>query len=200
MSDVQEKEQPKTRVTKLKIGGDWDWNVSFVQTFQEQVLKTDDQPKDSMNSAIANVVIRALEYLDISDVTATLREITFGSNDDGENFALVLNMKSRNNPYVYLTCGLSKIDRKVMVNDETLEDIEGFEGRNILNDAVDVLEEEIRKYALGDRLQQQLKFENARNEDDKRQSDMFSSQIELNGFDSSGVIDVDFSTTEAVQK
>lgn len=185
---------------KLKIGGDWDWNVSFVQTFQEQTLKTNDQPKDSMVSAIANVVIRALEYLDISDVTATMREIAFGSNDDGENFALVLNMKSRNNPYVYLTCGLSKIDRKVMVNDETLEDIEGFEGRNTLNDAVDVLEEEIRKYALGDRLQQQLKFENAKKEDNRNQLDIFSSGIEMNNMESPVVIDVDFSTHEAARK
>lgn len=173
MSEVQEQEQPKTKVTKLKLGGQWDWNVSFVQTFQEQTLKTNDQPRDSMTRAIANVVSLALQYVDIPGVSALLNSIAFSSNEDGEHFTLVLDVQSRENPYVYLTWGFSKIDREVKLNDVTLEDVPGFECRNSLNEAVDVLEEEIRKYALGDRLQQQLKIEYPKKSEEKRQQDLF---------------------------
>lgn len=179
MSDEMQTEQPKTKVTKLKIGGQWDWNVSFVQTFQEQTLKTNDQPRDSMTRAIANVVSLALQYVNIPGVTALLNSIAFSSTEKGECFTLTLDVKSRENQYVYLTWGLSKIDRRQIIDDETLEDVEGFEGRNRLNDAVDVLEEEIRKYALGDRLQQQLKIEDTPETADKRQQDLFSSSIDL---------------------
>lgn len=175
MSDVQEekKEQPKTKVTKLKLGGTWDYNVTFVQTFQEQVLKTNDRSRDSMTRAIENVVSLALQYIDIPGVNALLSSIAFGDGENGPTFTLELDVKSRNNQFVYLTWGLSKIYRKQVVNEETLEDAEGFEGRNRLNEAVDILEEEIKKYALGDRLQQELKIEDTPETKKMRQQDFF---------------------------
>ena len=218
MSDVQEKEQPKTKVTKLKLGGQWDYNVTFVQTFQEQVLKTNDRPRDSMTRAIENVVSLALQYIDIPGVNALLSSIAFGDGENGPTFTLELDVKSRKNQFVYLTWGLSKIYRKQVVNEETLEDVEGFEGRNELNTAVDVLEEEIKQYALGDRLQQQLKIEDTPETKDKRQQDFFNSSInlaveagaefrrsieEMGGtvkVNTPGVIDVDFQSQSAAQK
>jgi hypothetical protein len=214
MSDVQEKDQPKTKVTKLKIGGTWDYNVSFVQTFQEQVLKTNDRPRDSMTRAIENVVSLALQYVDIPGVNALLNSIAFGSNDDGENFTLILDVQSRENQFVYLTWGFSKIDREVKLNDQTLEDVEGFEGRNRLNEAVDVLEEEIKKYALGNRLQQELKIQDTPETKVARQQDFFNAvetakDALAKGFEdqgakvttnAAGAIEVDFSKDKAAVK
>jgi len=156
MSDVQEKEGPKTRVLSLKLGGDWDYNVTFEQTFQKQKVQTNDAPMDSMTSAIARVVIKAMDYIKIPNINALLDSISFSQADDGDYFTLNLNVKSRENAYVYLKWSISKISREQKLTEDTLDDVPGFEERNWLNDAVDQLEEEIRKYALGERLQREL--------------------------------------------
>ncbi len=50
----------------------------------------------------------------------------------------------------------SKIHRNLVLNVEDEESKEGFENRNELNEAVDILEEEIKRYALGSRSQKEL--------------------------------------------
>ncbi len=161
MSDVQEKErdEPLTRVTKLKIGGDWDWNVSYIQTFQELTVHTNDSPRDTLSTAIANVTKRALAYFKIDDVSVLLDTITFADGEKGPTFSLILNARPSGNPYCRMKWTVSKIDRDIKFDHKTNEDAKGFYERNRLNEAVDVLEEEIRKYALGDRLQKKLDLE-----------------------------------------
>ncbi len=214
MSDVQEKEQPKTKVTKLKIGGDWEWNVSYIQTFQELTVHTNDQPRDSMTAAIANVVLKALAYIKIKDVLVLMDSIVFSDSEKGPTFTLVLDAKSAENQYCRMKWNIAKIDRDIKLDPKTDEDAKGFYERNRLNEAVDVLEEEIRKYALGDRLQKQLKIEDTPETKEKRQLDFFKN-VEtaqnsiMDGFkeqgasvsrDDSGAIHVDFTKQAAAQQ
>jgi hypothetical protein len=214
VSDVQEKEQPKTKVTKLKIGGDWEWNVSYIQTFQELTVHTNDQPRDSMTAAIANVVLKALAYIKIKDVLVLMDSIVFSDSEKGPTFTLVLDAKSAENQYCRMKWNIAKIDRDIKLDPKTDEDAKGFYERNRLNEAVDVLEEEIRKYALGDRLQKQLKIEDTPETKEKRQLDFFKN-VEtaqnsiMDGFkeqgasvsrDDSGAIHVDFTKQAAAQQ
>ena len=180
MSDQEEKkDQPKTKVTKLKIGGDWDWNVSYIQTFQELTVHTNDQPRDSMTAGIVNVVHKALAYIKIKDVLVLLDSIVFSDGDKGPTFNLVLDVKSAENQYCRMKWNVSKIDRDQKLNPQTLEDAKGFYERNRLNEAVDVLEEEIRKYALGDRLQKELAIKDTPETKVKRQQDMFETTASI---------------------
>ncbi len=175
MSDVQEREHdgPLTRVTKLKIGGDWDWNVSYIQTFQELTVHTNDQPKDSMTQAIAHVVMKALAYIKIKDVSALMDSITFSDSEKGPVFTLTLSAKSAENPYLKMKWSLPKIDREIKTDPRTDDDAKGFYERNRLNEAIDILEEEIKQYALGNRLQKEMEFEK-KSEPAERQNDLFS--------------------------
>lgn len=235
MSDVQEKEQPKTKIISLKLGGDWDYNVTFQQTFQKQKIQTNDRPLDSMTAAIQQVVTKALDYFKLYEVLATFESITFGDTEDGDGkFSIVLSIKPRDNQYIWIKAGVSSISRRQMLEEDTLEAVRGFIERNELNDAVDFLEEEIKKYALGQRLQQELPIEEP---DDENYETTLDSQIEFSMDDTddsdsnqkssvigglveagrklfadikngsndtnepaSSVINVDFTSSEAVQK
>lgn len=219
MNDVQEKEHdgPLTRVTRLKIGGDWDWNVSYIQTFQELTVHTNDSPRDSMTAAIANVVIKALAYIKIKDVLVLMDSINFAEGEKGPTFTLILNARPSENPYLRMKWNIAKIDREVKLDPRTNEDAKGFYERNRLNEAIDVLEEEIKQYALGNRLQKELK---PVDEDDTKKKtkkeknfDLFEAARDagkafvnviakeggkVGGKD--GVITVDFQSQSAVQK
>lgn len=218
MSDVQEKEHngPLTRVTKLKIGGDWDWNVSYIQTFQEMTVHTDDSPRDSMTAAIADVVLKALAYIKIKDVLVLMDSITFAESDKGPSFTLILNARSSENPYCRMKWSIAKIDREVKLDPRTNEDAKGFYERNRLNESVDILEEEIKQYALGNRLQKELKPEEEGDDKKKKKGknlDLFDTVREAGkalgkaivgegGKVSAkdGVIAVDFQTQSVAQK
>jgi hypothetical protein len=216
MSDVQEKEHngPLTRVTKLKIGGDWDWNVSYIQTFQELTVHTNDSPRDSMSAAIADVVLKALAYIKIKDVLVLMDSITFSDGDKGPTFNLVLDAKSAENQYCRMKWSIAKINRDQKLDPRTGEDAKGFMDRNRLNDAVDVLEEEIRKYALGDRLQKELKVQDTPETKVMRQQDFFGAVEKARSalvedfkkqgakvtINTPGIIDVDFQTQSVAQK
>lgn len=218
MSDVQEREHdgPLTRVTKLKIGGDWDWNVSYIQTFQELTVHTNDQPKDSMTQAIAHVVMKALAYIKIKDVSVLMESIAFGEGEKGPTFTLTLSARPSENPYLKMKWSLPKIDREIKTDPRTNDDSKGFCERNRLNEAIDILEEEIKQYALGNRLQKEMEFEK-KSEPAERQRDLFSvteiaqragnrfaeSMRAIGGKVSVGgpnAIEVDFGSGTAVQK
>lgn len=217
MSDVQEKEHdgPLTRVTKLKIGGDWDWNVSYIQTFQELTVHTNDSPRDSMTAAIADVVLKALAYIKIKDVLVLMDSISFADGEKGPTFTLVLNARSSENPYCRMKWNIAKIDREVKLDPRTNEDAKGFYERNRLNESVDILEEEIKQYALGNRLQKELKpiedgEEKGKKQKKEKNLDLFDSARETGKAIARGisnmlgsepvVINVDFAKQEAVQK
>lgn len=186
MSDEEKKElkSPLTRVTKLKIGGDWDWNVTYIQTFQEMTVHTDDAPLDSMTAAIADVVLKTLDYIKIKDVLVLMDTIVFGESEKGPTFSIILSVRSGENPHCRMKWNIPRIERDQKLSNETGLDANGFEERNRLNEAVDVLEQEIRKYALGERLQRELKIETepekkGKKEKKEKNFDLFSSAIQV---------------------
>lgn len=197
MSDEMQTEQPKTKVLVFKLGGDWDYNVTFQQTFQKQKIQTDDRPLDTLTTAIQNVVTRALNYFKLYEVLATFDSITFGDTDDGEGkFSIVLNIKPRENQYIWIKSSVNNISREIVLDKNNFDDVPAFLERNELNEAVNVLEEEIKKYALGERLQKELPLESDSENDFDLSNQMDLSFINDNLSDGE-VISVDFTKESA---
>ena len=197
MSDEMQMERPKTKVLVFKLGGDWDYNVTFQQTFQKQKIQTDDRPLDTLTTAIQNVVTRALNYFKLYEVLATFDSITFGDTDDGEGkFSIVLNIKPRENQYIWIKSSVSNISREIVLDKNNFDDVPAFLERNELNEAVNVLEEEIKKYALGERLQKELPLESDSENDFDLSNQMDLSFINDNLSDGE-VISVDFTKESA---
>jgi len=197
VSDEMQMERPKTKVLVFKLGGDWDYNVTFQQTFQKQKIQTDDRPLDTLTTAIQNVVTRALNYFKLYEVLATFDSITFGDTDDGEGkFSIVLNIKPRENQYIWIKSSVSNISREIVLDKNNFDDVPAFLERNELNEAVNVLEEEIKKYALGERLQKELPLESDSENDFDLSNQMDLSFINDNLSDGE-VISVDFTKESA---
>jgi len=197
MSDEMQTEQPKTKVLVFKLGGDWDYNVTFQQTFQKQKIQTDDRPLDTLTTAIQNVVTRALNYFKLYEVLATFDSITFGDTDDGEGkFSIVLSIKPRENQYIWIKSSVSNISREIVLDKNNFDDVPAFLERNELNEAVNVLEEEIKKYALGERLQKELPLE-SESENDFDLSNQMDLSFNEDNLSDGEVISVDFTKESA---
>ena len=190
-------ERPKTKVLVFKLGGDWDYNVTFQQTFQKQKIQTDDRPLDTLTTAIQNVVTRALNYFKLYEVLATFDSITFGDTDDGEGkFSIVLSIKPRENQYIWIKSSVSNISREIVLDKNNFDDVPAFLERNELNEAVNVLEEEIKKYALGERLQKELPLE-SESENDFDLSNQMDLSFNEDNLSDGEVISVDFTKESA---
>jgi len=197
MSDEMQMERPKTKVLVFKLGGDWDYNVTFQQTFQKQKIQTDDRPLDTLTTAIQNVVTRALNYFKLYEVLATFDSITFGDTDDGEGkFSIVLSIKPRENQYIWIKSSVSNISREIVLDKNNFDDVPAFLERNELNEAVNVLEEEIKKYALGERLQKELPLE-SESENDFDLSNQMDLSFNEDNLSDGEVISVDFTKESA---
>ncbi len=177
---IQETKMPLTKVLALKLGGDWDYNVTFEQTFQKQKLQTNDIPVDTFTRAIANVVSAALNYFQVFEVSAVLSSITFShaESESDSTFSVELNVKPQGNQFIWLKVVCSKIQRKI-VEDSEGNWVEGFQNRNKLNEAVDILEEEIKRYALGARSQKELPFEDAGKDDEIPDPELFNDSVDI---------------------
>ena len=197
MSHEMQMERPKTKVLVFKLGGDWDYNVTFQQTFQKQKIQTDDRPLDTLTTAIQNVVTRALNYFKLYEVLATFDSITFGDTDDGEGkFSIVLSIKPRENQYIWIKSSVSNISREIVLDKNNFDDVPAFLERNELNEAVNVLEEEIKKYALGERLQKELPLE-SESENDFDLSNQMDLSFNEDNLSDGEVISVDFTKESA---
>lgn len=190
-------ERPKTKVLVFKLGGDWDYNVTFQQTFQKQKIQTDDRPLDTLTTAIQNVVTRALNYFKLYEVLATFDSISFGDSDDGEGkFSITLSIKPRENQYIWIKSSVSNISREIVLDKNNFDDAPAFLERNELNEAVNVLEEEIKKYALGERLQKELPLE-SESENDFDLSNQMDLSFNEDNLSDGEVISVDFTKESA---
>jgi hypothetical protein len=149
------------KILQFKLGGEYDYNVTFETGFEKRRIQTNEEPKGDLNIAASNVVIAAINYFRFENISAVFRQITFGYPDHGpQSFVIELTVKSKENIYVKHILKSEKLD---LAGDETYsndgETLRRIEENNDLVEKIITLREEIKNYALGARMQRDLPFE-----------------------------------------
>jgi hypothetical protein len=135
---------------------DFDVGVLFYTHGEEYRLQSDDAPKSELYLQCSNVVVFVLDYLGLKGLHATLKEIVFGSGQNGKTTRLTLSVPTTEGNYAKLL--LPKISRADLCDSKSKEPILGHP-RNLYNEAMDLLEEMIKDYVHGRRQQAVLDFE-----------------------------------------
>jgi hypothetical protein len=79
------------KILQFKLGGEYDYNVTFETGFEKQRIQTNENPKGELLSAVSNVVAAAVKYFCFEEITAAFRQITFSYPDNGpQTFVLEL--------------------------------------------------------------------------------------------------------------
>jgi len=148
-------------ILQFKLGGEFEYNVSFETTIDKQKLQTNDKPTESLGLAVTNVVSAATKFYRIDGISAAFKQITYSYPlNDCEHFVLELIIKSKENIDVEHILKTLKLP---------LVSVEGYEGdspllieeRNNLVEKIITLRGQIESYALGDRAQQTLSFDDS---------------------------------------
>jgi hypothetical protein len=155
-------------ILQFKVGGEYDYNVTFETGLEKQKIQTDDRPTGGLLSSISNVVVAAIKFFRFENITAQFRQITFGYPEKGpENFGLELTIKTKENVYIKHILKTEKLSLSI---EDTASTDAAYQTRieqnNSLVEKVMKLREEIVAYAQGAREQSDLPFEDG-NDDEK---------------------------------
>jgi hypothetical protein len=161
------------KILQFKLGGEYDYNVTFETGSEKQKIQTNENPKNDLLSAVSNVVVAAVAFFRFEDISAIFRQIAFGYPENGPlTFVLELKVKTKENIYVE---HILKSQKMMLLNENTESDNWEFQLRvNQNNDLVEkifTLREQIESYALGARMQQELPFDGK--EDSEEESSLF---------------------------
>jgi hypothetical protein len=162
-------------ILQFKVGGKYDFNVTFETGLEKQQIQTNDRPTGNLVNAISGVVIAALKFFRFENITAQFRSVTFSYPESGPaGFVLELTIKAKENIYVK---HILKTDRLLLVEEDTSSTDAGFQIRteqnNSLIDKVLTLRDEIVAYAQGARAQAELPFEDGENADTDAEASLF---------------------------
>jgi hypothetical protein len=149
------------KILQFKLGGEYDYNVTFETGFEKQRIQTNENPKGELLSAVSNVVVTAVKFFRFEDITAAFRQISFGYPENGpQTFVLELTIKTKENIYIK---HILKSEKLNLLNEETAsnnrESQQRIDQNNDLVNKIITLREEIESYALGARMQQDLPFD-----------------------------------------
>jgi hypothetical protein len=149
------------KILQFKLGGEYDYNVTFETGFEKRKIQTNEAPKGDLNSAVSNVVVAAVNYFRFENISASFRQITFSYPENApEGFVLELSVKTRENIYVKHIMKSERLDLKADEIETTNRDLSiRINQKNTLVEKIFLLREEIENYALGARMQQDLPFE-----------------------------------------
>ena len=158
------------KILQFKIGGEYEYHVTFETIAEKRKIQTNEEPKGDLLSVISKVVVAAVNFFRLNDITASFRQITFSYPEKApDGFVIELNIKARENVYVTHTL---KSERLLLSTNDTESSDEGFQERinqnNTLVEKIVALRDEIEAYALGARMQQDLPFEG--DDEDKEDS------------------------------
>jgi len=147
-------------ILQFKVGGEYNYNVTFETGSEKQRIQTDDRPTGNLLSAISNVVVAALKYFRFEGITAQFRQITFSYPETGPSgFVLELTIKTKENVYIK---HILKTERLPLLVDDVASNDENYQSRvdqnNTLVQKITTLREEIVLYAQGERAQSELPF------------------------------------------
>lgn len=148
-------------ILQFKVGGEYDYNVTFETGSEKQKIQTNDSPTGNLLTSISNVVIAAIKFFRFENITAQFRQITFSYPENGPNsFVLEFTIKTKENVYVKHVLKTDKL--LLLAEDATSTDINyqfRIEQNNTLIEKILKLREEIELYAQGARAQSDLPFE-----------------------------------------
>jgi hypothetical protein len=148
------------KILQFKLGGEYDYNVTFETGFEKRKIQTNESPKGELISAVSNVVVTAVNFFRFENISASFRQITFSYPDNGpEGFVLELAVKTKENIYVKHTVKSERLDLKADDTETTNPDFSiRIDQKNALVKKILILREEIENYATGARMQQDLPF------------------------------------------
>jgi hypothetical protein len=148
-------------ILQFKLGGEYDYNVTFETGFEKRKIQTNEAPKGDLNTAVSNVVVAAVNFFRFENISASFRQITFGYPENApEGFVLELSVKTRENIYVKHIMKSERLDLRIDGTGTTSPDLSiRIDQQNALVEKILILRQEIEKYALGARMQQDLPFE-----------------------------------------
>jgi hypothetical protein len=149
------------KILQFKLGGEYDYNVTFETGFEKRKIQTNEAPKGDLISAVSNVVVAAVNYFRFENISASFRQITFSYPENApEGFVLELSVKTRENIYVKHILKSERLDLKYDELETTNHDLSiRITQKNTLVEKILLLRGEIENYALGARMQQDLPFD-----------------------------------------
>jgi hypothetical protein len=149
------------KILQFKLGGEYDYNVTFETEFEKRKIQTNEAPKGDLNTAVSNVVISAVNFFRFENISASFRQITFSYPDNGpEGFVIELFVKTRENVYVKHIMKSERLDIREDETETTNRDLSiRISQNNTLVERILSLRAEIESYALGARMQQDLPFD-----------------------------------------
>jgi hypothetical protein len=160
------------KILQFKLGGEYDYNVTFETGFEKRKIQTNENPKNDLLSSVSNVVVAAVQFFRFEDISAAFRQITFSYPENGpETFVLELTVKTKENIYVK---HILKSEKLNLLKQDTESDNWDFQHRvnqnNDLVEKITTLREQIESYAIGARMQQDLPFDEEENSEEKEAS------------------------------
>jgi hypothetical protein len=148
-------------ILQFKVGGEYDYNVTFETGSEKQKIQTNDRTTGNLLSAISTVVVAAIKFFRFESITAQFRQITFSYPENGpDGFVLEFTIKTKDNIYVK---HILKTDRLPLTFEDASSTDDSFQMRidqnNSLIEKIVALRDAITAYALGERAQSELPFE-----------------------------------------
>jgi hypothetical protein len=149
------------KILQFKLGGEYDYNVTFETGFEKRRIQTNEAPKGDLNSAVSNAVVAAVNYFRFENISASFRQITFSYPENApKGFVLELFVKTRENIFIKHILKSERLDLRADETETTNLDLSiRINQKNTLVEKIFLLREEIENYALGARMQQDLPFE-----------------------------------------
>ena len=148
------------RILQFKLGGEYEYNVTFETLSEKRKIQTNDEPENNLMSAVASTVTAAVKYFRFENIRAIFRQITFNYPDNNPQ-GFVIEFLARVNGNIEIE-HIVKSERLLLLEEELLS-LESLEQQNRVNEKnalVIKLRGEIEAYALGARTQQELPFAN----------------------------------------
>jgi len=148
-------------ILQFKVGGEYEYNVTFETGSEKQRIQTNDTPTGDLLSAISGVVVSAIRFFRFENITAQFRSITFSYPENGpDGFVLEFTIKTKENIYVK---HFLKTDKLPLAAEDTTSTDDSYQARinqnNSLIEKILKLREEVVLYAQGARAQNELPFE-----------------------------------------
>jgi hypothetical protein len=177
-------------ILQFKVGGKYDYNVTFETGLEKQQIQTNDRPTGYFVNAISGVVIAAIKIFRFENITAQFRSVTFSYPESGpDGFVLEFAVKTKENIYIK---HVLKTDRLLLVGEDTSSTDAGFQIRveqnNLLVGKVLALRDEIAAYAQGARAQAELPFEDGENARTDDEASLFDNDEEDEGGDELDIV------------
>ncbi len=156
------------KILQFKLGGEYDYNVTFETGLEKQRVQTNDRPTGDLLSAVSAVVIAAIRFFRFEDITAQFRSISFSYPEKGDDeFVLEFTVRTNDNTDVKHFLKTEKL--RLATDDVVSSDVSiqiRIDENNSLVEKVSALREEIILYVQGQREQIELLFENTNKRND----------------------------------